>query len=64
MKRQSGFGLMVMLIVIVLAGTYVIVSKLSATATSAVPNANWLEATDAMVGQVVFGLGPEATRVG
>jgi hypothetical protein len=30
MRRQSGFGLMVMLVVVVLAGTYVVINQLSA----------------------------------
>jgi hypothetical protein len=62
MKKQAGFGLMVMLIVIVLAGTYVIVSKLSAanthTAARKEHNARVLQqAKQALIGYVVMKAG-------
>jgi hypothetical protein len=62
MNKQAGFGLMVMLVVLVLAGTYVVVSQLSAanthTAARREHNARVLQqAKRALIGYVVMKAG-------
>jgi hypothetical protein len=62
MRRQSGFGLMVMLVVVVLAGTYVVINQLSAaggqTAARRDHNARVLQqAKQALIGYVALRAG-------